>query len=185
MKEVNEIICWEDNWPPSKRGLLRKHKVAIVAIKEHHEISGFERNVWFHVIKKPYHESYMDYLLKGPKKGDLPCHKSAKKGDLLLDYFGAPLSYIKGIELLTSDAYPSKRGNFKYRAKVRRIAVLNKEIHMDKMRSERSLVGAFFFKQGALMGPPRVTEYWPQLSKLILRMNPQVKSKISKYTSWE
>lgn len=92
LKEVNEIVCWEDNWPPAKRGLLGKHKVAI---KELREILGFERNVWFHVIKKRYHKSYMEDLLNSPKTGDLPCHKSAKKGDLLLDYFGAPLSYIK------------------------------------------------------------------------------------------
>lgn len=124
-------------------------------------------------------------IIKGPKTGDLPCPKSSKKGDLLLDYFGAPLSYIKGIELLTSDAYKSKGGNFKYRAKVRHIAVLDYEIHINKMKSEKSLIGAFFLKQGALIGWPRVTEYWPQLSNLILRMNPKVKSKIKKYIAWE
>lgn len=182
LKQVDAIICWRDNWPPEKRNLLKKHRVEV---RELGKILGFGRNIWFHVIKKPNHESYMENLLRGSKTGNLPCHKSAKKGDLLLDYFGAPMSFIKGIELLTSDAYPIKNKQFKYRAKFRRIAVLKNEIHMDKMKSEKSLVGAFFFKQGALMGPPRVTEYWPQLSELILRLNRKVKSNIRKYTSWD
>lgn len=182
LRKVNEIICWEDNWPAKERGLLNKHRVAIRDLRG---VLGLGRNIWFHVIKKHNHESYMKYLLNGPKTGALPCHKSAKRGDLLLDYFGTPKSYIKGIELLTSDAYSTKSKEFKYRADIRRIAVLKNVIHMDKMKSETSLVGAFFFKSGALMGPPRVTEYWPQLSELILRMNPKLKSKITKYTSWE
>jgi len=127
----------------------------------------------------------MKYLLNGPKTGSLPCHKSAKKDDLLLDYFGAPMSYIKGIELLTSDAYPTRGTEFKYRAEIRCIAVLKKPIDMGKMRSENSLVGAFFLKPYGLQGSPRVTEYWPQLSRLILRLNPPLKSKIRKYTSWD
>lgn len=182
LKQVDAIICWRDNWPPEKRNLLKKHRVEV---RELGKILGFGRNIWFHVIKKPYHESYMEDLLRGSKTGNLPCHKSAKKGDLLLDYFGAPLSYIKGIELLTSDAYSTKSGGFKFRAKTRRIAVLKNEIHIKKMKDEKSLVGAFFFKQGALIGSPRVTEYWPQISELILRLNPKLKSKIRKYTSWD
>jgi hypothetical protein len=182
LKEVNEIVCWDDNWPPTKRGLLKKHRVAIVELRR---FLGLGRNIWFHVIKKRYHESYMKYLLHGPKTGSLPCHKSAKKDDLLLDYFGAPMSYIKGIELLTSDAYPTRGKEFKYRAEIRCIAVLKKPIDMGKMRSENSLVGAFFLKPYGLQGSPRVTEYWPQLSGLILRLNPPLKSKIRKYTSWD
>jgi hypothetical protein len=182
LRKVNEIVCWDDNWPPAKRGLLKKHRVAIVELRR---FLGLGRNIWFHVIKKRYHDSYMEDLLHGLKTGDLPCHKSAKKGDLLLDYFGAPMSYIKGIELLTSDAYSTRSKGFKHRAAVRRIAVLKNEIHMNRMKSEKSLVGAFFFKQAGLMGSPRITEYWPQLSELILRLNPRIKSKIRKYTSWD
>ncbi|MCJ7783183.1 MAG: hypothetical protein MUP41_04575 [Desulfobacterales bacterium] len=182
LKKVNEIVCWEDNWPPAKRGLLQKHRVAIIELRD---LLGLGRNIWFHVIKKRYHESYMEDLLHGPKTLALPCHKSAKKGDLLLDYFGAPMSFLKGIELLTSDAYRTKSRRFKYRSEIRRIGILNNEIHMNRMKSEKSLVGAFFFKQAGLMGSPRITEYWPQLSALILRLNPQIKSKIRKYTSWD
>lgn len=182
LKQVNEIVCWEDNWPPRKRGFLKKYKVAIIELRR---FLGLGRNIWFHVIKKRYHESYMKDLLRGPKTGALPCHKSAKKGDLLLDYFGAPMSFVKGIELLTSDAYKTKSNEFKYRAEVRRIEILDNEIHMNRMKSEKSLVGAFFFKQAGLMGSPRITEYWPQLSELILRLNPRIKSKIRKYTSWD
>jgi len=94
----------------------------------------------------------MEDLLHGPKTLALPCHKSAKKGDLLLDYFGAPMSFVKGIELLTSDAYRTKSRRFKYRAEIRRIGILNNEIQMNRMKSEKSLVGAFFFKQAGLMG---------------------------------
>ena len=182
LKKVNEIVCWEDNWPPAKRGLLQKHKVAIIELRE---FLGFERNIWFHVIKKRYHDRYMEDLLHGLKTGDLPCHKSAKRGDLLLDYFGAPMSFLKGIELLTSDAYSTRSKEFKHRAAVRRIAGLKNEIHMDKMRSEKSLIGGFFLKPNGLQGTPRITEYWPQLSELILRLNPQIKSKIRRYTSWD
>jgi hypothetical protein len=95
------------------------------------------------------------------------------------------MSFVKGIELLTSDAYRTKSRRFKYRAEIRRIGILNNEIHMNRMKSEKSLVGAFFFKQAGLMGSPRITEYWPQLSALILRLNPQIRSKIRKYTSWD
>lgn len=182
LKKVNEIVCWEDNWPPKKRGLLKKHRVAIIELRMFLRLG---RNIWFHVIKKRYHESYMKYLLHGPKTGNLPCHKSAKKGDLLLDYFGAPMSYIRGVELLTSDAYSTKSKEFKYRANIRRIAVLKKPVNIEKMRSENSLTGAFFLKPYGLQGSPRVTEYWPQLSELIFRMNPKLKSKITKYTSWD
>jgi len=182
LREVNEIICWEDNWPSEKRSLLKKHRVAIIELRK---FLGLGRNIWFHVIRKPYQESYMDFLLHGPKTGSLPCHKSAKKGDLLLDYFGAPLSYLKGIELLTSDAYPTKSKTFKYRAGFRRFAVLKSEIHIDKMRSDKSLVGAFFLRQGGLIGSPRVTEYWPQLSELILNLNKNLKPKAKKYASWD
>jgi len=182
LRKVNEIICWEDNWPPKKRGLLNKHRVAI---RELRGVLGLGTNIWFHVIKKRYHESYMKVLLHGPKTGTLPCHKSARKGDLLLDYFGAPINYIKGIELLTSGAYSTKSKEFKYRAETRRIAVLKNHVAMEKMRSENSLIGAFFLKPNGLQGSPRVTEYWPQISELILRMNPKLKSSIIKYTSWE
>ena len=182
LKIIDAIICWKDNWPPDKRNLLKKYKVEV---RELGKFLGLGRNIWFHVIKKRYHKSYMEDLLNGPKTGDLPSHKSAKKNDLLIDYFGAPMSFIKGIELLTSDAYPTKQGKFKYRAKTRRIAVLKNAIHMNKMKSEGSLVDAFFFKQGALIGSPRVTNYWPQISELILRLNPKLKSKIRKYTSWD
>jgi len=181
LKEVNEIVCWNENWPPKKRGFLKKYKVAIIELRR---FLGLGRNIWFHVIKKSYHESYMKYLLHGPKTGALPCHKSAKKSDLLIDYFGTPMSFMKGIELLTSDAYKTRGNEFKYRANIRRIAVLKNEIHMDKMRSERSLIGAFFLKPNGLQGSPRVTEYWPQLSELILRLNPKLKSKVREYTSW-
>ncbi len=182
LKQVDEIICWEDNWPPEKRYLLKKYRVGVREIRG---FLGLGRNIWFHVIKKRYHESYMEHLLHGLKTGTLPCHKSAKKGDILIDYFGAPMSYIKGIELLTSNAYLTRSKEFKYRANIHRIVILKNEIHMDKMRNEKSLVGAFFLKPNGLQGSPRVTEYWPQLSALMLRLNPQIKSKIRKYISWD
>jgi len=47
LKKVNEIVCWEDNWPPAKRGLLQKHRVAIIELRD---LLGLGRNIWFHVI---------------------------------------------------------------------------------------------------------------------------------------
>jgi len=183
LKAVDLIICWEDNWPPRKRRLLKKHRVEIMELRKR---LGLGRNIWFHVVRKKYQEDYLGWLSKGSKTTTLPCHKSAKKGDLLLDYIGAPKSYIAGIELVASDAYPSKKkGDFPYRASVRRIATLKNPVHFSKMLSEKSLVGAFFLRPGGLTGVPRVTEYWPQISDLILRLNSKITPKLRKFTSWD
>jgi hypothetical protein len=182
LKDIDAIICWEDNWPAEKRSLINKHRVEILDLRKH---LGLGSNVWFHVVKKHYQKDFLRDLRREPKTLHWPCHKSAKKKDLLIDYIGAPGSYIIGIKLLTSDAYLTKNDDFKYRAECRRIAVLDKPIHMNKMRSEKSLIGAFFLKPNGLQGSPRVTEYWPQLSELILRLNPKLKSKVREYTSWD
>jgi hypothetical protein len=182
LKRVNAIICWEDNWPPERRSLLRKHRVEILELRREVGRAG---NIWFHVVTKPYQQDYLQHLRRGPKKGSLPCPKGGKRGDLLLDYIGAPGSYIAGIERLASDAYPARSGRWRYRANTHRVATLAVPVHMTKIKSERSLVGAPFLKRGGLQGYPRVTEYWPQLSALILRLNPKLGRTIRKLTAWE
>lgn len=182
LKRVKSIICWEDNWPPRKRNLLKKHRVEIIELRRSF---GLGRIICFHVVRKAYQKDYLEWLNRGPKTDTLPCHQSAKKGDLMLDYIGAPESYIKGMELLTSDAYPAKSGNFPYRAKIRRIATLKTEVHMSNLKSEKSLVGAFFLKQGGLEGWPRVNEYWPQISTIILRRNKTLAAKIKRFITWD
>jgi hypothetical protein len=130
----------------------------------------------------------VDWLRRGQKTGNLPCHKSAKRGDLLLDYLGIPKSQIVAIHELTSDAQHNSNRNeedyFPHRADIRRVATfLDKPLHKRLMESEGSLAGAFFLKLGGLQGYPRVTEYWPQLSDLVIRLNPKLAPKIKKFIS--
>ncbi len=181
LKAVDLIICWEDNWSPEDRGLLKRHRVEIIELRKELGLAG---DVWLHIATKPYQDSYLEDLRRGPKTGALPCFKGAKRGDLMLDYIGAPFSYIAGIERLTSDAYQATSGPFPYRADTHRIFTLDAPVHMTRMKGERSLAGAPFLKTGGLQGYPRVTEYWPQLCMLILRLNPKKTPAIRKLTRW-
>ncbi len=53
-----------------------------------------------------------------------------------------------------------------------------------QIKSERSLAGAPFLEIGGLQGYPRVTEYWPQLSMLMMRLNPKQAPTIRKQLHW-
>jgi len=67
---------------------------------------------------------------------------------------------------------------YDYMAPIRRVCTLNAPLHFSVLRENRHLKDAGFVR-GCMQGRPRATDYWPELHRTIVSLNPDLKRLLS------
>lgn len=173
------LVCWEHNWP----GVPKKMRVV-----ELRKFFGLGFNVWIMPVHSPYKE-----VLWKRNSDEWSVPGLAADGDLVLFYSTKPQACIKDIFVMTSGVRPGRgswRKDLKGRkfkrksdtfADLRRVCRLKAPLFLEDMKGDRILSTAHFIR-GNMQGRPNASEYWPYLYDRIIRRNPSVAKKLSRYS---
>jgi len=164
-KQCDCVVCWVHDWPDVPR------RVEIIELRSK---VGLGRDVWI----QPIDDRYWDELDAGWTRGHWSVPSLAKPGDLVLMYRTRPCKCIQDIFVL--DDRVRKDLQWHYMADVRRVARMKSPLTLEHMRLSR-VVGSASFIRRSMQGRPRVTEYWPFLYDLIVKLNPALESKLRRY----
>jgi hypothetical protein len=176
-KHCDWIVCWEHNWPA-----VPKHLRVVELRREF----GLGFNVWFQPVTIYKGENYADDLTRGKYFRQWSVPSLAAVGDLLLYYRTAkcnePHSCVQDIFRVVSPVEHIqagwKRGK-DYMADIRRVFTLDAPLHLSQLREDSVLQNAGFVR-GMMQGRYRATAYWPDLYRLIIKLNPSLKAKLHK-----
>jgi hypothetical protein len=164
------LVCWEHDWPEAPGSLQ------IVELSREYGL-GF--NIWIMPTNGPYKKVLEKR--NSSQRWSLPsqCHQ----GDLILYYFTRPEQCIRHIFIATDRARKVtaewKKGR-DYMGPIRRVCRLKAPIFLDDLRNHRVLSTAHFVRS-QMRGRPNATEYWPYLYDMIVRRNPSVRVKLSRF----
>lgn len=167
-RKCDWIVCWEHDWPEIPKN------IRIVELRKYFGL-GFK--IWIEpVIKTQQKFLNQDKLYWG-------LSKHATKGDLLLMYRATPEKFIKDIfvfdgELEIGDA--TWREGKCYYGLIKKVCTLRSPIFLEDMRRHKILSTSYFIRRN-MQGHHDVTEYWPYLYEMIIKRNPNVKRKLSRY----
>lgn len=169
-KKCDWIVCWEHNWPSAP-----KHLNIIELRREFGQ--GF--NVWTVCASGEYQEK-----LDTVAKTNWSVHSQAHAGDLILFHFTRPTKAIKHVfrlvgrcEKVSADW---KQGDQDYMADITRVCALNDPVYFERLQRDRVL-GTAGFVRAQMQGRHNVTEHWPFIHELIVRLNPPLRKKLAKY----
>lgn len=164
-KQCDWIVCWEHDWPDAPE------RIRVVELCKEF---GHGFNVWIQpVIKSQWEELKYDVM-------DWGLSKRAHDGDLLLMYRCYPDSKIEDIFTLAGSLSRGKAGWRQgdcFHGQVRRISKLTTPILLKELRSDRHLRSASFVRRN-MQGNLKVTEYWPELYRMIISRNPAASSQL-------
>ena len=186
LKKCDWIVCWEHNWPQ-----IPKHLQVIELKREF----GLGLNVWVMAVDGPYKE----ILSRAKSNANWTVPGRAHVGDLLVFYHRHPDRCIKDIFRVNGPsreerAHFHKNVNY-YRslpgkantkrkydvfAPIKRVCALRSPIFWEDLKRDKFLKTAGFVR-AQMQGRPMATEHWPFLYDLIIRRNPSVVQKLSKY----
>jgi hypothetical protein len=68
--------------------------------------------------------------------------------------------------------------SYDYMAPIRRVCTLKAPLHFRELKANPRLKDAGFVR-GCMQGRPRVTDYWPELHRMIVSRNPALKRSLS------
>jgi hypothetical protein len=161
------LVCWEYNWPDAPKNLN------LVELRKEYGL-GF--NVWI----QPHR--YTPCILK-PAKHSFSLPSQCHAGDLVLFYDTSPDRRIAHV-CKAVDRSMKVRARWKpgldTMGHVRLICSLKAPIFLEDIKNHRILKTSHFVR-GSMRGRPNASEYWPYLYDLIVRKNPGVKRKLTRY----
>ncbi|MDP8245943.1 MAG: hypothetical protein P9L94_17810 [Candidatus Hinthialibacter antarcticus] len=171
--ECDWIVCWEHNWPAAPENLT------IVELRREYGL-GF--NVWI----VPVNNEWKEELLESTEDyWSLPtqCHED----DLVLFYFTRPESYISEIWKASERSHFVEDAGWKdgsdVQGEIQKVCSLDDPIHLEDLRRNQFLKTSGFVR-ASMQGRHNASEHWPYLYDLIVRKNPKVKTKLSKYLKY-
>ncbi len=166
--ECDAIICWEHDWPG-----VPDH----IRVIELCRYFGQGFNVWIQpVIRSQWGALNHDQMEWG-------LSKRAHAGDLLLMYRCHPDAKIEDVFTLTGDLKRAKAAWRKgecFSGTIQRVCRLPKPIMLGQFRVDRFWKTASFIRRN-MQGNLRVTEYWPELYRLIVAQNPSASANLGSF----
>jgi hypothetical protein len=160
------IVCWEhDRHDVPKR-------IEVLELRREFDL-GF--NVWIQPLLSPYKDeiSKIDY-------DDLwSVASGASEGDLILYYHTRPDKCIKDVFKLVGRVQKTNN-KWHYMGPIRRVCRLKSPLFLEDMKRDRILRTAGFVRAN-MQGRPRATEFWPYLYDMIVRKNPSLRKRLSRF----
>jgi hypothetical protein len=142
-------------------------------------------NVWFQPVKSGEFSKALTEFSLSDSIWSVP--SQAMQGDLLLFYRTTPEQCVRDIFRVADSVDHVKAGwkpGLDYMASIRRVCKLKAPLHWSQLKNDVVLRNAGFVR-GMMRGRPRATAYWPDLYRLIISLNPSLKSKLHKKYSPE
>jgi hypothetical protein len=130
--------------------------------------------VWFQPVTGKYSEGISE-IKKFSDRWSVP--PRANDGDLVLYYRTRPDSYVRDIFSVEGQVKHVKAGwkpGYDYMAPIRRVCTLKAPLDFRALKANPHLKDAGFVT-GCMQGRPRVTDYWPELHRMIVSRNPGLK----------
>jgi len=171
VKDCDWIVCWEHNWPDCPK------KLTVIELRKRYGL-GF--NVWIQPVSPPYSE----ILSKLNKDDAWTVNRRASASDLVLYYATTPDRCLRDIFRIVGpvELRRSHTGQGRdFYAAIQRVCSLQSPIFWEDLQNHHILRTAGFVR-GTMQGRPRATEYWPHLYELIVRRNPRVLKKLSRFS---
>jgi hypothetical protein len=170
-KRCDWIVCWEHNWPG-----VPKHLRVVELRRDFGQ--GF--NVWFQPVTSGEYSEALAAIRSKSDSWSVP--SLAMEGDLLLFYRTAPESCVRDVFRVASSVDHVKadwKKGLDYMAVIQRVCTLKAPLNLSQLKENRVLRNAGFVR-GQMQGRPRATEYWPDLYRMIISLNPSVAAKLQK-----
>jgi len=169
-RKCDWIVCWAHDWPSAPKHLR------IVELRAEYGL-GF--NVWLQPVGQPYADGLAE--LNSWPHWSVPSRATPR--DLLLFHRTAPDSFIRDVFTLSSHVIHDKAKNKPGKdwfGSIRRVCTLHAPLHYSELCDNKVLRTAGFVRNRVQIRC-KVTEYWPELYRMIVARNPSLEKKLKPY----
>jgi hypothetical protein len=167
------IVCWEHNWHDVPK------RLRVIELRREF---GLGWTVWLNPKSIQWYEGWDKS--KAQIEDTIP--KQAHVGDLVLIYFRKPrseIAFVSVIKELKRDDRKRKSGHSgkpDWWATTKKLCKLESPISFSRIKADKELKSAGFVR-GYCQARQNITEFWPELYRLIILRNPQAKMVLQKY----
>jgi len=170
IRDCDWIVCWIHDWPgvPSR--------IRVVELRKEFGL-GF--NVWF----QPIQPKYAQRLRKINYDNLWSVPRASMQGDLLLIYTSGLGGCIRDIFKVAGPVAHVKAGwkpGRDWAAPIRRVCSLDAPVYHREVKDHPILRTAGFVR-GKMRARCNVSEYWPELHRMLMTRNPSVKRQLVKF----